>query len=127
MKRTILSPVYALCGASLVLTLGTGCASQDKLRGYETEIVTLREQKTQLRKENQNLKRRVGEYEIKLADANMKLLETPSLPELDSVGVTYGARDGNLVITLPNDITFGSGKATLTRFPSTRCAARPSS
>lgn len=113
MKSPIAFPIHALAGAA-ILVLGSGCASTEKMRSYEDEIVTLREEKTKLRKENQDLKRRLGDYEMRLAEANMKLLETPTLPELDNVGVTYGARDGNLVITLPNDITFSSGQATLT-------------
>lgn len=113
MRTPIAFPIHALAGAA-ILVLGSGCASTEKMRSYEEEIVTLREEKTKLRKENQDLKRRLSDYEMKLAEANMKILDTPSLPELDGVGVTYGARDGNLVITLPNDITFASGQATLT-------------
>jgi len=39
--------------------------------------------------------------------------EPASYPELDALGVSYGERDGNTVITLPSAITFASGKADL--------------
>jgi chemotaxis protein MotB len=37
------------------------------------------------------------------------------IPELDNVGVTYGMRDGNMVITIPSSITFKSGEASLSK------------
>jgi outer membrane protein OmpA-like peptidoglycan-associated protein len=34
-------------------------------------------------------------------------------PELDQMGISYGMRDGNMVISIPSSITFPSGQATL--------------
>jgi chemotaxis protein MotB len=36
-------------------------------------------------------------------------------PDLDSMGISYGMRDGNMVISIPSAITFPSGQAALSK------------
>ncbi len=107
-----------LVGLALV-PLAAGCASQQTLQEYQDEITSLREERTQLKKENRELEMQLDDYAVALAEANTQLTAkseaAPSYPDLDALGVDYGQRDGNLYISIPSEITFASGKATLTK------------
>jgi len=107
-----------LLGGTLALAgFSSGCASQKALQSYQDEIMSLREERTQLKKDNRGLRMQVDSYGAALAEANAKLLEEPEVmeyPELDALGVDYGTRDGNMVISIPSEVTFDSGKAKLT-------------
>jgi len=110
-------PFGVLAGLLVLLPLSTGCASKKALQDYQDEVRALREEKTQLKKENRSLQLQLENYEVRLADANAKISDVPATttyPELDALGVDYGTRGGNFVISLPAEITFGSGKADLT-------------
>lgn len=94
-----------------------GCASQKVLQDYQDEIRGLREERTQLKKENRTLQTQLDSYEVALAEANAKITEVPETKdysELDALGIDYGRRDGNFVISVPAEITFASGRADLT-------------
>lgn len=89
----------------------------------------------ELRDEREGLKKQVSSLRTNLDSANGDLAEasarmsapatTPTpvtvpetrerIPELDSVGVSYGERDGHMVITIPSSITFKSGEAALSK------------
>ncbi len=101
----------------ILLPLVSGaCVSAEKFKAYEDEVLALRQERASLKKENRGLRRQLGQYEVDLAEANMMLLQTPdevSYPELDSVGISYGERGGDIVFRVPNQITFASGKASL--------------
>lgn len=112
-------------GFLLGFALLGGCASQKKVKDYESEIGALREEQTGLKKENQSLRSQLDSYERALAEANSKRSQEAAAPiqpaeavkdykELDEQGVGYEQRDGNMVFTLPTEITFASGKAELT-------------
>lgn len=113
--------IAALC---FVLPLAAGCASQQTIDEYEAEILQLREQRTQLGKENRELRNQVQGYELALNEANARIVEASYVPDgadlgadhsdLTDLGLGVEERGGNLVITLPSAITFASGRADLT-------------
>jgi chemotaxis protein MotB len=108
------------------LALTSGCATQKKMKDYEGELTALREERVGLKKDNQSLRSQLDSYEMALAEANSKRTQeaaspiAPAVdavkdyPKLDDAGVGYEQRDGNMVFTLPTEITFASGKAELT-------------
>jgi len=104
--------------STLFLFLGS-CASQKTLMQYQDEVRALREERTQLKKENRDLRAQNEAYEVQLAEAAMKPIESEPIrdnPELDALeGVEYG-RDkyGNPFLSVSSDVTFASGKAELT-------------
>ena len=115
--NSVKNTIGILAGLMVLLPLASGCASKKALQDYQDEVRSLREEKTQLKKENRGLRLQLENYEVALADANSKASEAPqtmAYPKLDALGVDYGTRGGNFVISLPAEITFGSGKAELT-------------
>lgn len=101
----------------VLLPFASSCASRKALQDYQSEVRALREERTQLKKENRGLRLQLDNYEVALADANARLESAPEqreYPTLDELGVDYGLRGGNFVISLPSEITFPSGKADLT-------------
>jgi chemotaxis protein MotB len=112
-NRTMIAALGLMCALPL---LG-GCASQKKLKDYESEVSSLREERTKLKKENQNLRSQIDGYEVALSEASMKTPPTDvkDYPGLDAQNVGYELRDGNMVITIPSEISFASGKAELSK------------
>lgn len=109
-----------LLGAGLAIACAvasSGCASHKTLKNYQDEIRALREERTQLKKENRQLQMQLEDYEIALANASAQPepAEQKDYSELDALGIAYGERDGNFVISVPAEITFGSGRADLTK------------
>ena len=123
-----------LLAGMLLFTPGlTSCVSQrlhqQALDEKDAEIRSLREERSALKIQNQQLKTNYESMHGQLADANSRppseeplAKETPAkpepqqkIPELDEAGVGYGMRNGNMVITLPSSITFASGQATLSK------------
>jgi chemotaxis protein MotB len=103
----------------LLALLAAGCASQKTVKEYQDELRALREERTQLKKENRDLRMQNESYEVQLADANARFQAPAPVPdnsELDKVGVDYGTdRFGNFYVSVPASITFASGKADLTK------------
>jgi len=104
--------------STLFLFLGS-CATQKTLKQYQDEVRVLREERTQLKKENRDLRAQNEAYEVQLANAGAPKSEPISVEDddrLGKVGVDIG-RDayGNTVISIPAEITFPSGKAELTK------------
>lgn len=84
----------------------------------EQENRQLREERANLKGENRDLNSQRDSLETALAEANARLLEEPTqsstqLKDLDDAGVGYGMRDGRMVISIPQELTFGAGKADL--------------
>jgi len=104
-----------LIGLALCVPAMGSCASQKALKNYEDEIASLRAERTQLKKENRNLRTQLDDYEIQLREASAPVVvnEVSDFPELDSLGIGYGQRGGNMVISVPSEISFASGKDTL--------------
>jgi len=108
----------ALGSLALCLPLLGACASQKTLQNYEDEIAALREERTRLKKDLHQLELQLDDYEIQLSEANVQLQERPdpaSYPDLDELGILYGTRGGNMVISVPAEVTFPSGKAEVTK------------
>ena len=110
----------ALATAALLASLPLlgGCATQQTLQEYEDTIVRLREEKTQLQRENQSLRGELSRYEAELARANVDIESlrnqpAPSMPTFDNPNITTEFRDGLLAIQIPSSITFPSGSADL--------------
>ncbi len=107
----------------------TSCVtSQSHQRALDEKDTTIRE----LRDERAKLKAQIQGLAASRDDALGQLAEAgspaepaaaepapqaapkrESFPELDSVGVSYGMRDGNMVLSIPSSISFASGKADL--------------
>ena len=122
-----------LLAGMLLFTPGlTSCVSQrlhqQALEEKDAEIRSLREERSALKTQNQQLKANYESVHGQLADANTRpAAEEPivkevgkpeaqaKIPELDDAGITYGMRDGNMVISIPSSITFASGQATLSK------------
>ena len=109
--------VLAMC-APLIAS----CAStqyQAALNEREQENRTLREERANLKGTNRDLAAQKDSLETALAEANARLLEEPQkqagqkFDDLDNEGIGYGMRDGRLVISIPQELTFPSGKADL--------------
>jgi len=108
----------AALAALPILLLAGGCASQKTLKQYQDEVRALREERTQLKKENRDLRAQNESYETALAEASTPVSKPPAVsdnPTLDEQGITYGYRDGNFYISIPAEINFSSGKADLTK------------
>jgi chemotaxis protein MotB len=102
--------------------LAASCAStqyQAALDEREQENRRLREERASLKLANRDLASQRESLETALAEANARLLAEPerapgqSFGELDQAGIGYGMRDGRMVISIPQELTFASGKADL--------------
>jgi chemotaxis protein MotB len=107
---------FVATGLVACFALLTSCASQKELQTCQDEVLTLRQERTDLKKEIRSLELQLDNAEIRLQEANAALTsrpDAPVYPELDALGIDYGQRGGNMVISVPTEITFGSGKAEL--------------
>jgi chemotaxis protein MotB len=110
--------ILAAALASIALTCLGSCASPKQLKQYQDELRVLREERTQLKKENRDLRAQNEAYQSSLAEASVKPTAPTAVadnPELDALGIEYGNRGGNFVISIPSEVTFPSGKAELTK------------
>ncbi|MFN0242811.1 MAG: OmpA family protein [Planctomycetota bacterium] len=98
-----------------------GCMSsrgyQQALDDRDAEIRRLREERASLKAQNQSLKSSLDNANGELADVVAQPAGAPTekFPELDNLGISYGMRDGNMVISIPSSITFASGQSTLSK------------
>lgn len=120
--RSHLKPRGLFACALALAPFMASCASsqyQAALDEREQENRALREERSNLKGEMSSLREANAALESALADANARLLATPDESsfarddELDGYGIDVGMRDGNVVYTVPSEITFGSGKADL--------------
>jgi chemotaxis protein MotB len=116
-------------GFALALALFNGAcqtehAYRDALEEQTAENKRLREERAQNKGDIRDLNYQKESLENAVAEANAKLLEVPQhdtstsakkFPELDSAGVGYGLRNGEMVITMSSDISFAPGKAELSK------------
>lgn len=110
----------------------TGCASQAAMRqsiaDREAEIRDLREERASLKGQVATLRTQLQNAEAAASEASMRasldrveaqipasapVQTARSFPELDGLGIGYGLRNGQMVISIPSEITFGSGRADL--------------
>lgn len=109
--------------AALALLSAAACTSPQQyktaLDEKDAQIRRLNEERVQLKAQVQTLKAGLDAANGALADASAPKESAPGapseqrFPELDEVGVSYGMRDGNMVISVPSTITFPAGQATL--------------
>lgn len=109
--------------AALALLSAAACTSPQQyktaLDEKDAQIRRLNEERVQLKAQVQTLKASLDAANGALADASAPKEAAPApqpeqrFPELDEVGVSYGMRDGNMVISVPSTITFAAGQATL--------------
>jgi chemotaxis protein MotB len=106
----------ALASQSCVSSRGHQQAMDQK----DAELRGLREERASLKAQIQRQKSELDSARGEAAEASARLAEpaapeTTKFPELDSMGISYGMRDGNMVISIPSSITFASGQATLSK------------
>ena len=98
------------------------CAStqyQAALDEREADNKALREERSNLKGQLRDARYQNESLEAALADANARLVAEPDTTavkqdtELEQAGIGVGMRDGNIVYTVPDAITFASGKADL--------------
>lgn len=119
-----------LLAGMLLFTPGlTSCVSQrlhqQALEEKDAQIRELREERSALKTQNQQLKANYESMHGQLSEASARPLAEPTpapapepqkkIPELDDAGISYGVRDGNMFISIPSSITFASGQATLSK------------
>jgi chemotaxis protein MotB len=112
--------LLAIGQASCVSNRGFQQAMDEK----DAEIRGLREERTALKAQIQKQRSDLDAARGQASEASAKISEPAStaapaeapdakFPELDKIGISYGMRDGNMVISIPSSITFPSGQATL--------------
>ena len=101
------------------LRLGTAVPAHDRrARGREPRLARgahgAQERDARARVPEAVARDRAGRRQRAALDAPVPVAEDPGrFPELDELGIGYGMRDGNMVISIPSEITFASGKAEL--------------
>jgi chemotaxis protein MotB len=117
----------AMAGLSVLALLSASCVSQ---RGYQqmvdqkdAEIRQLHEERAALKSQIQALKGSLDSAQGEIANAGAKTSdkatektaesENAKFPELDKLGIAYGTRGGNMVISIPSSISFASGQSVL--------------
>jgi chemotaxis protein MotB len=123
MKLKTLSRL-SIAGWLLLTLVSQGCVSsrghQQAMDQKEAEIRALREERAALKAQIQRQKGDLDSARGEVAEASARMAEPAmppetTFPELDSMGISYGMRDGNMVISIPSSITFASGQATLSK------------
>ena len=114
-----------LLSVCLLVLFSSSCITN---QGHRHAMASREQRILDLQKERERLKRQLADQtelidalNVQLSEANSpRIVEVPvpvvqesSFPELDSLGIDYGMRDGALVISIPSSITFASGKASL--------------
>ena len=114
----------------LLAPFSAGCVSETQMRlavqDRDREIAVLRGEKMELQERVDILSLRNNELSAQVATVGTQPASAPvesdtdttgggyvTFPELDEAGVTYGSRGGNIVFSMPAEITFASGKAAL--------------
>ncbi len=112
------------------LLLAMGQASCVSNRGFQqamdekdSEIRGLREERSALKAQIQKQRSDLDTTRGQVSEASARISEPAApaevpdakFPELDKIGISYGMRDGNMVISIPSSITFPSGQATLSK------------
>lgn len=115
----------AALAIALLGLFSTSCVTQEGHRramaDREERILALQEERARLKRELLEQEGLIDSLNAQLSEASAKVIPEPveapapqsAFPELDALGVGYGMRDGNLVISIPSSISFPSGKAVL--------------
>lgn len=106
----LFAPLFASC---------TGMQYKAALDEREAENMRLREELANAKGASRDLGAQRDSLESALAEASSRQLEEPrksadqNFAELDAEGIGYGLRDGRMVISIPQELTFAAGKAEL--------------
>ena len=122
MKRPMIRRLAA-SALALPMLLSTGCATSDAFRDAIAErderISQLEAEKAELQRDRQSLYEQLDTLALenqRKAAAPQPVAPIPAAaPKTDRNGIEYGYRNGQPVITIPSSVTFGSGKATLSK------------
>lgn len=118
-------PLARLAAGAVSCVLFASCVTQEQYQELQDENLELKEERTRIKEENRRLNAELAQYETALYNANARIgeleasgpaeaiLDTPEHPELVDQGLGVDRRGSDLVITLPNEVTFASGSATL--------------
>jgi chemotaxis protein MotB len=112
-----------IAGLMSIAPLAAGCTSsrgyQQALDDRDAEIRKLRDERASLKGQVQSLKSSLDSAQGEITNASAAVEAEPEpaakFPELDNLGIGYGMRDGNMVISIPSSITFASGQASLSK------------
>jgi chemotaxis protein MotB len=111
-----------LAGLSVAIS---ACTSPEQYRAAiderDAEISQLREERARLKEDRQRLQADLDATSAQLREASLRAQRQPEVIEvpakddtgLEALGVGYAYRDGVAVITIPQQISFPSGSATL--------------
>lgn len=103
----------------------TACTSPDQYRAAieerDAEIATLREERARLKGDRQRMQSDLDTMTTQLREASLRTQREPEVIRvpvqaetgLEDLGIGYAYRDGVAVITIPSQISFPSGSATL--------------
>lgn len=109
----------------------TSCVSESQMRlaveDRDREIATLRSDKTELQERLDLLSYERDDLRMQLSSAETRMTSSAGtseasfapaadfvgFPELEELGITTGQRGVDTVISVPAEVTFGSGKATV--------------
>jgi chemotaxis protein MotB len=113
-----------LAGLSVAIS---ACTSPEQYRAAiderDAEIAQLREERARLKSDRQRLQADLDATSAQLREASLRAQRQPEVIEvpvkddtgLEALGVGYAYRDGVAVITIPQQISFPSGSATLSK------------
>ena len=128
MKADISWRTLALAAVSIAPLLG-GCVTnagyRQAIADREAEIRELREERTALKGQLRSMRSQLetseqlgvgADVEASMRDVQAQIAaasEPRAFAELDDLGIDYGMRNGQMVISIPSEITFRSGRADL--------------
>lgn len=123
MKTGTVSRMLIAGCVTISALFNTACTSsrayQQAIEDRDGEIRKLREERASLKGQVQDLRTGLDSAQAEMVDASATRPapepEVSRFPELDDLGIGYGIRDGNMVISIPSSITFASGQATLSK------------
>ena len=118
--------------AAICLPGLTSCVTESQMRlaieDRDREIATLRTDKTELQERLDLLSYEKEDLRVKLENAQANLASATQVPagfdtgegyvafpELEEMGITTDMRAGETVISVPAEVSFGSGKASLSK------------
>jgi len=111
-----MNPKLKTLGTALACVLIASCASPKTMKQYQDELRALREERTALKKENRDLRSQNEAFEASMVPASSTVEPVGTIADLDNNDVEYRTdRFGNFVMSVSADVTFGSGKAELTK------------
>ncbi|MEE2941381.1 MAG: OmpA family protein, partial [Planctomycetota bacterium] len=131
-RRPVANAAKTALLAALCLPGLTSCVTESQMRlaieDRDREISTLRTDKTELQERLDLLSYEKEDLRVKLENAQASLASSTQVPasfgegsgyvafpELEEMGITTNTRAGETVISVPAEVSFASGKASLSK------------